>query len=96
MEYLAGKLGYRKAEEAEQTALIIERLARAQKSLIETQAIIFVECTESDLDMPTLPLFVEERNEDPVDDSIPSNKVCRNPYHPMDCDCLVDESDSEE
>ncbi len=40
---------------------IIERLALAQKTLIHTQIAIFVEATESDLDMPVLPLFCEEQ-----------------------------------
>ncbi len=42
----------------------LESLCRAQKLLVETQIAIFIEATESDLDMPTLPLFCEERTDD--------------------------------
>lgn len=50
-------------EKAELRAKTIESLCKAQRVLVETQIMIFVECTESDIDMPTLPLFVEERDE---------------------------------
>lgn len=46
----------------ERISVVLERLTKAQKALVETQVLIFIEATESDLDMPVLPLFVEERD----------------------------------
>jgi len=61
LDNLIHKLGSCNREAMESLALSVERLARAQKALLESQVLIFIEATESDLDMPTLPLFVEER-----------------------------------
>jgi hypothetical protein len=43
-------------------------LCKAQEALIRTQAIIFVELTESEIDIPVLPLFCEERDSEEGED----------------------------
>lgn len=48
----------------ETAARAVRSLCQAQRSLVETQVAIFIEATEAGLDMPTLPLFVEEREDE--------------------------------
>jgi len=54
-----------RGEEAERIAATLGHYARVQKALLESQVLLFIEATESDLDMPVLPLFVEDRGSDP-------------------------------
>lgn len=42
----------------------LERLCRAQECLVKTQLHIWVELVEAEVDIPTLPLFIEERESD--------------------------------
>lgn len=65
IEIIINSLPNYTVEEVGVMATVLERLTRAQKALVETQVAIFIEATESDLDMPVLPLFVEDRDSDP-------------------------------
>lgn len=62
------KLLFGQDDGIERFSAALADLCKAQESLARTQVMIFVEATESDLDMPTLPLFCEDEGSEEDED----------------------------